>query len=622
MSSGTQSSNKRGDVVYRRLANSAVDTSKGEEPKDRSPASERLAPTLRPLLIGFTLLLVLVIALGVLSVRRLDSALHDVTEPRDQLLGQMRRLLQIQVVTARLYNEAQARMRRIERPSEEVRPLFGIPLDKARRDAVAQAEFLERPPLNETPEWQALRKDMTEFVNATQDESTYTLKGFTAFRTVSTDLDNIQRKLEEQRLEVVNRGEKMQLQASRTIYLLTFAAFGVGILVVVASVREVQRRFYQTRLSEENARRERLFSTQMLEGMVSAVAALDSRDRIVSANAAFFNLFPEATIGASVYDRFGPSQSLAMLEAAASRRVDRATYFGRWPVTIGKIEESFDLYVSPLAIDGESGQVIAMVDVTEVAEAESALRRSEALAAVGQAAAQLAHEIKNPLGSIRLGVSMLRDSTHDPESINTLDLVERGIMHLNNLVVDVTQFSREKVLAPSPVDLSELLESSFELVIDKLHEKGTVARKTYASQPIVSLWDEDQLRQVFVNLLGNAIDASSPNSVIEVSTNRIQTNHSRKPGGRDFSVNGAAGIARIEITDHGKGMTEETLTRIFEPFFTTKRRGTGLGLAVVKKIIELHNGNIDVQSKIDNGTTFTIDLPLAPASAVNENENI
>jgi len=211
------------------------------------------------------------------------------------------------------------------------------------------------------------------------------------------------------------------------------------------------------------------------------------------------------------------------------------------------------------------------------------------------------------------------DSTRDPESVNTLDLVERGIMHLNNLVVDVTQFSREKVLAPSPVDLSELLESSFELVIDKLHEKGTVARKTYASQPIVSLWDEDQLRQVFVNLLGNAIDASSPNSVIEVSTNLVKTNHSRNPGGRGFSVNGAAEIARIEITDHGKGMTEETLARIFEPFFTTKRRGTGLGLAVVKKIIELHNGNIDVQSKIDNGTTFTIDLPLARASAVNEN---
>jgi signal transduction histidine kinase len=188
-------------------------------------------------------------------------------------------------------------------------------------------------------------------------------------------------------------------------------------------------------------------------------------------------------------------------------------------------------------------------------------------------------------------------------------------MHLNNLVVDVTQFSREKVLAVSPVDLTDLVESSFELVMDKLHEKGTVARKTYAPQPIISQWDEDQLRQVFVNLLGNAIDASPPNSVIEVSTDLVQTNHSRKPGGRDFSVNGASELARIKITDHGKGMSEETLARIFEPFFTTKRRGTGLGLAVVKKIIELHHGNIHVQSKIDKGTTFTIDIPLAPASS-------
>src|SRR5882762_4604583 len=124
MSPGKKSSNKQRDVVYRRAASSVVGARKDEESKNRTPASERLAPTLRPLLIGFTLLLALVIALGVLSVQRLDTALHEVNEPRNQLLGQMRRLLQIQVVTARLYNEAQARMRRIEKPNEEVKPIF------------------------------------------------------------------------------------------------------------------------------------------------------------------------------------------------------------------------------------------------------------------------------------------------------------------------------------------------------------------------------------------------------------------------------------------------------------------------------------------------------------------
>jgi hypothetical protein len=111
---------------------------------------------------------------------------------------------------------------------------------------------------------------------------------------------------------------------------------------------------------------------------------------------------------------------MAMLEAAASRRVGRATYFGRWPVTIGEIEESFDLYVSPLAIDGESGQVVTMVDVTEVAEAESALRSSEALAAVRRAALRC---MRLKTMSIRLGS---RSRIYEPRSINTLDLVELG----------------------------------------------------------------------------------------------------------------------------------------------------------------------------------------------------
>ncbi len=107
-------------------------------------------------------------------------------------------------------------------------------------------------------------------------------------------------------------------------------------------------------------------------------------------------------------------------------------------------ERAFDVYSSPLEIEGEPGQLLTLVDVTEASEAEQELRRQEALAAVGQSAAQIAHEIKNPLGSIRLGVAMLRDMARDRESINTIDLVERGIEHLSKLTLDVTQFSRTK----------------------------------------------------------------------------------------------------------------------------------------------------------------------------------
>jgi signal transduction histidine kinase len=230
----------------------------------------------------------------------------------------------------------------------------------------------------------------------------------------------------------------------------------------------------------------------------------------------------------------------------------------------------------------------------------------------------VAHEIKNPLGSIRLGVSMLRDTTDDPDSINTIDLVERGINHLNKLVVDVTQFSRDKPLMLTPVNLSRLLDSSLELVGDKLAEKHTPVKKRYATDEIVSDWDEDQLRQVFMNVLGNAVDASKEGSPLEILTTTLDVSQQYGAGsnGKSAIAPNLTKAARIQIIDRGTGMDDATRVRVFEPFFTTKRRGTGLGLAVVKKIVEQHGGSIRVESEPQKGTTFIIDLPLQRGAAV------
>ena len=137
-------------------------------------------------------------------------------------------------------------------------------------------------------------------------------------------------------------------------------------------------------------------------------------------------------------------------------------------------EQTFDVYSSPLAINGDRGQILTLVDVTEAAEAERGMRRQESLAAVGQATAQVAHEIRNPLGSIRLGVAMLRDNVTDAEGLNTIELVERGIRHLNKLVVDVSHFSRRKALERSTVELHELIDHSLDLAADKINERQTL----------------------------------------------------------------------------------------------------------------------------------------------------
>ena len=294
---------------------------------------------------------------------------------------------------------------------------------------------------------------------------------------------------------------------------------------------------------------------------------------------------------------------MKMLEAVTAIRVTKATYHGRWIVQVDGEDKSFDVYSSPLAINGDRGQIVTLVDATEAAETERTLRRSESVAAVGRATTQVAHEIRNPLGSIRLGVSMLRDSVTDPEGLNTIELVERGIKHLNKLVVDVTQFSRQKELERSEVDLHESLERSIDLVSDKIHEKNATVERAFAGGDIVGQWDAYQLRQVFVNVIANAVDASPENSEVLISTELL-------PAQADGDGQPPKSYARVTIADRGQGMDKTTRDRIFEPFFSTKKRGTGLGLAIVKQIVEQHGGRISVASEPGKGSQFKIDLPV------------
>ncbi len=628
-----------GRVIYSRM-HTAEGESHAQESKDEkrdaaAPAASTaqgshrpsLAPALAALLIGFTLLLILVMGLGTMSVRQLQTVSTRTLEDEQRYNNTLNVLLKLRNALYNLDNEARIRGRVEAGTAGILQPPGGVRLRNARAEIKQILPTFERLPTARTEKGIEFLRDLDDYVEITEDPTRYNLEGFESFHKVEPELGALLDETSRQRQAITTKRDDSLDRARDQINSLKWLAALVGLIVAAGTIWEVQRRFRQLRRSFVEVRRERQFNTQMLvargaEQRVAAIAAIDRGDCIRSANAAFFELFPEAKAGASVHDKISSPEASRMLKAALSMLVERATYHGRWLLpsegTKGENraqgrERAFDVYSSPLEMDGERGQLLTLVDVSEAAEAESELRRQESLAAVGQAAAQVAHEIKNPLGSIRLGVAMLRDMTQDREAITTIDLVERGIDHLSKLTIDVTQFSRRRQLSLAEVELNELLDASLDLVADKIREKRPVIEKHFSRESLSAQWDEDLLRQVFVNLLANAMDAGPEGALVTISTEHVMAEIDGKENGTKRGR--LVPAARVTIADQGVGMDEATRARIFEPFFTTKKKGTGLGLAIAKQIVEQHGGHINVSSTPGEGTSFIIDLPLSPHGA-------
>jgi PAS domain S-box-containing protein len=230
-------------------------------------------------------------------------------------------------------------------------------------------------------------------------------------------------------------------------------------------------------------------------------------------------------------------------------------------------------------------------DITDRKKAEEELRKREALARVGQMAAVVAHEVKNPLAGIGGAIEIIgsRLPSDSPDRQVVANILQR-IDALNRRVQDLLLFSRPRAPRIASVRLPALLHETAEL----LAEDPTLARvKVEITGPELSFaGDPEQLKDVFLNLLLNAAQAMGGTGCIHVSAEV------------------GNGACRIKVEDSGTGISPDVRGKIFEPFFTTKNRGTGLGLAIARQIVEGHGGKIGVRSATGEGTTITVSLPL------------
>ncbi|MCC7000145.1 MAG: PAS domain-containing protein [Deltaproteobacteria bacterium] len=275
------------------------------------------------------------------------------------------------------------------------------------------------------------------------------------------------------------------------------------------------------------------------------------------------------------------------------------------------------------------GHIVNFQDLTALREMSAAVKRSEQLAVVGKLAASIAHEIRNPLAAISGSVELLEPPTSssappvpplaplaplaalapltNDETRQLIGIVKREVARMNGLVTQLLDYARPRTMLATPLELGVLVRDTVLVFGQDRSFPGVSVQHDEAPAPVMVNADPEQLRQVVWNLIRNGAEAMPDGGTLQVSVRAV-------PASAD-----APAHAELVVKDSGAGIASDDVERIFDPFFTTKRRGTGLGLATVYRIVADHQGTIEVATAPGSGAVFTVSLPLAelpsPAAA-------
>ena len=265
--------------------------------------------------------------------------------------------------------------------------------------------------------------------------------------------------------------------------------------------------------------------------------------------------------------------------------------------------------LSPLHEQGnQTGLVGVFKDLTQIRDLEEQMRRKEWLASLGEMSAGMAHEIRNPLGALAGAMQMLRkDAMEDETNRRLMDIAIREATRLDNIITEFLQYARPPALNLAEYDLNKVLAETLDLIQHEARTRSKITIVTsLASGVLTALVDQDQLRQVLWNMATNAFEAMPDGGKLTISTSC-----------RHVDVGGRKGeVIEIAFADTGEGIPKQNLDKIFLPFFTTKKEGSGLGLAAVHRIVDLHGGWIKVESQESQGSRFVVCMPRSGDTGV------
>ncbi|MEK6673695.1 MAG: ATP-binding protein [Nitrospirota bacterium] len=357
---------------------------------------------------------------------------------------------------------------------------------------------------------------------------------------------------------------------------------------------------YLKKEAEERAERIKNYNEYILQSVPSGVISLDIEMRVTKMNAAaekILSIKEADAIGKNYTKIFGDTLTAFIGNKATVRRGEMA-----YTSDAGKISR-LGLTLTPLRNSGGDaiGQLLVFTDLTELKALESQAALRDRLSSLGEMAAGIAHELRNPMGVIA-GYTKLLSKKPDTSLKPITDSISKEVSVMDRIITDFLSFARPPELNVSVFNLTDTLKTGISNVIMDRHD----IKVNLSIPDMLNIeGDEILLRQAFINLFVNAAEAMPHGGILGIEARIIRDDKQEEP----LSSGLHSEHLDIKVTDSGHGIPPNMLEKIFMPFYTTKDRGTGLGLAIVHKVITVHNGLVKAESS-DNGTTIRIRLPL------------